>query len=486
MSDTKEPRDRALPEEENAQRRTSFSVSAEELKKPTRVKKGNKKRVVLIGLCAIVVLAGAVWGITLLTKAVVEQFTDKTRLLTNKSATDVADVTISIRDGVTLRITKEDGLYEVDAIAPQVLSQSSCESAFINVSQLLAEDVAAEGITDFAPYGLAEPVSTVFVNFHDGGTLKLEIGNRVPVNPYYYARVDGGDTVYQIKGLLVGIFADGVNAFWDLEAFAIDTEYVVAFSMQREGMDTIELTYESKIKGFRFTQWQMQQPFIADVFTDSAEALLTALNELEITRFVDTTSDLVAYGLDKPKQTVALVNNDGSEFALYVGDRDASGNAYVKLNDTDDVYLAKAASIAWLDQVTPAMMLTEFSNIQAINNIDALTVDIDGSTKHFVIDRSGGEPAYTKDGAAIDEQAFKDAMQAVSTIYIENVTEASAITGQMPIDLCLTYTFTNGEIGVVEYIDIGAYHYALRKNGTVGVVIRKDDAVDMLAAWRAL
>lgn len=466
---------------------STFSAGADELKKPPRPsRKVGRGRIVLIGVCAVVLLAAAVWGITALTEVVVEQLAIRSMILTDRSVEEVLDVSITARDGTALHIVREGEGYSVDRIAPQVLSQDSCNTAFINASQLVAEDVAARDVTDFAQYGLDEPAATVLVNFTDGGTLTLEIGDKVPVNPYYYARVDGGDTVYQIKRLLVGIYADGISGFWDLEAFAVNTDRVVAFTIEREGADTIELTFQAKTGGFRFTQWQMQRPFLADVVTAAPESLLAALNELSITRYVATADDLAPYGLDAPRGTVSLVNDDGSAFALYVGDEDGAGNVYLMLNDTRDVYQGKAASIAWLRQADVASLISDFSNIQAINNVDALTVESGGGAKHFAIDRSGAEAVYTKDGAPIDAEAFKEAFQAVNTIMVDALTGDPDAFDGAAVDLRLTYTFTNGEVGVVEYVDVGVYHYGLRKNGTMGIAIRKEDAADMLALWRAL
>ena len=475
------------PQESSALKRFStLETRDDELKKPGRGQGRDRKRVLLLGLCAIVLLAGVVWGITALTKTVAEQMHIKAMLLTDREVGEVAGLTIEMRDGLKLSITQEDGVYSVDKISPQMLSQAECHAAYINISRLMAEDIAAEGVSDFAPYGLERPVSVVHARFTDGEELTLEIGDRVPVNPYYYARVNGTDAVYQIKGLLVGIYADGENSFRDLSGLSVNTDRAIAFSLEREGKETIEMDFQAKVSGFRFTQWQMKQPFLADVVTVPAEELMGAVNELSLTRYVDTTADGSPYGLDDPSAVFRFVNDDGSTFSLYIGDRITAGNAYIRFDDAEDIYLAAGASLKWLDDANVSALLSEFSNIQAIGNVNALTVEMDGVVKNFAIDRSGGEPVYTKDGMPVDADAFKAAFQASSTAYVDNVINNAAALENAAVDLRLTYTFAGGEIGVVEYVDAGVYHYGVRKNGTLGIAIRKADVQEMLEAWRAM
>lgn len=157
--------------------------SGKDLKKPMRHRDPRKGRLLLLALGGIVVLAALVIGVTKLAQAIgeyVELNTDHTVHLTDTTADKVQRIEIQGRTAVT--ITRRDGVYSVRELSAAVTSQSACEAAFSNAATLLAEGVAAEGVTDFAAYGLDEPVSTVNITYTDGTTLLLEIGDAAPAS----------------------------------------------------------------------------------------------------------------------------------------------------------------------------------------------------------------------------------------------------------------------------------------------------------------
>lgn len=193
-------------------------------------------RLLLLALGGIVVLAALVIGVTKLAQAIgeyVELNTDHTVHLTDTTADKVQRIEIQGRTAVT--ITRRDGVYSVRELSAAVTSQSACEAAFSNAATLLAEGVAAEGVTDFAAYGLDEPVSTVNITYTDGTTLLLEIGDAAPASQHYYVRVDGGDTVYLMRPLIVEMFSEGVAAYRDLSGFAVATDGLAAFRVETGG-----------------------------------------------------------------------------------------------------------------------------------------------------------------------------------------------------------------------------------------------------------
>ena len=128
--------------------------SGKDLKKPMRHRDPRKGRLLLLALGGIVVLAALVIGVTKLAQAIgeyVELNTDHTVHLTDTTADKVQRIEIQGRTAVT--ITRRDGVYSVRELSAAVTSQSACEAAFSNAATLLAEGVAAEGVTDFAAYG---------------------------------------------------------------------------------------------------------------------------------------------------------------------------------------------------------------------------------------------------------------------------------------------------------------------------------------------
>ncbi len=461
--------------------------SSEELKKPVKQRDPKKGRMLLLALGGIVLLAALALGVTWAARAVaeyVELNTDHTIHLTDYTSKQVAKVEIQGKTAVT--ITRRAGVYSVRELSESVTSQTACEATFANAATLLAESVAAENVTDFAAFGLDDPISTVTITYSDR-VLKLEIGDVAPASQHYYVRVDGGDTVYLMRPMLVSMFADGVSAYRDISGFAVSNENLAAFRLETNG-EMFEMQHHDKIAGSVFSLWQMVQPARNNTDGAAAEALAESVSEIALSSFVKTAREdgLSSYGLDTPWRTLTLTYRDNSTFTMELGNVDNLGNYYARFDGTNDVYLVKKESVAFLDGATMPALLNEFANIVAIGSVDALEVTVDGTTARFAADRSGEDPVFTKDGAAVDAERFKEAFQATNVVPVNGLVSESEVQNAQAV-LTLTYTFNNGEDPyTVEYLDYSINNCALRKNGSVSVTVSKEALEEALNLWRAL
>ena len=461
--------------------------SADELKKPVRQRDPKKGRTLLLALGGIVLLAALALGVTWAARAVVEYVelnTDHTVHLTDYTADQVLRVEIRGKTAVT--ITRRAGVYTVRELSESVTSQSACENAFANAATLLAESVAAEHVTDFAPFGLDDPISTVTIAYTDR-TMTLEIGGVAPASQHYYVRVDGGDTVYLMRPMLVSMFADGIAAYRDISGFAVSSENLTGFLLET-GKDVFEMQYHDRIGGSVFSRWQMVRPARNNTDGAAAEALAAGVEGIALSSFVKTAREdaLDGYGLDAPWRTLTLTYADGSTFTMELGETDSLGNLYARFDGTNDVYLVKKESVSFLDGVDMPALINEFANIVAINSVDALDVTLDGVTLHYTIDRTGDEPAFALNGAAVDAERFKEAFQTTNVVPVNGFAEDEDVQGAQSV-LTLTYTFNNGEEPyTVEYLDYSINNCALRKNGSVSVTVSKEALAGALELWRAL
>lgn len=460
--------------------------SGEDLKKPMRHRDPRKGRLLLLALGGIVVLAALVIGVTKLAQAIgeyVELNTDHTVHLTDTTADKVQRIEIQGRTAVT--ITRRDGVYSVRELSAAVTSQSACEAAFSNAATLLAEGVAAEGVTDFAAYGLDEPVSTVNITYTDGTTLLLEIGDAAPASQHYYVRVDGGDTVYLMRPLIVEMFSEGVAAYRDLSGFAVATDGLAAFRVETGG-EVFAMEHHARTGGSAFTQWQIVEPELANTDTALAESLVSSLSDIQLESFVRSTPDKAQYGLDAPWRTLLLTYEDGTTLQMDLGADAGLGSYYACFDGSDDVYTVSSSDVAFLDAATLQNLVNEFANIVAISGVEQLTVDLDGAQATFVIDRSGEEDVVLRDGQSVDAEAFKAAFQAINVVPVNGFTSAEEV-AEAPAVLTLTYTFSGEEEPyTVTYLDSSINNYALRKNDSVSVTVSKEACADMLAQLRAL
>lgn len=460
--------------------------SADELKKKVKPRNTKKGRVLLFSLVAMVLLAALVIGVTQLAQKVtryVEANTDHTIHLTDETVDRVRKIEIKGKTAVT--ITCRGGIYSVRELSETVTSQSACASAFANAATLLAESVAAENVVDFSDFGLDEPISVVKITYADR-ELTLEIGDMAPASQHYYVRINGEDTVYLMRQMIVRMFSDGISAYRDLSNFAVSVEDLSGFKVESRDA-VLELQHFDKIEGSVFSLWQMIQPAKNNTDGAKTEALVASAANIALESFVKTAreGEFAEYGLEHPWRTLTLTYRDGATFEMALGDTNSLGHYYANFDGTDDIYIVDKESVSFLDQAAMQTLVSEFANIIAINGVDALDVILDGRSMHFAVDRSGEEDVVTLDGAVIDAERYKRAFQATNVVPINGIVSWEDA-ADAPAVLTLIYTFGNGEEAyVVEYLDSSINNYVLRKNGSVSVSVSKEAMQEALELWRA-
>ncbi len=471
--------------------KSTFSQGSS-LKKTVKSGHTSKSRLILYVLAGLALLGILIFAIYRLTRPEETKVEDSWENVwfTNTEVENVQSVDIELATGETLHVSYDGELYHTEEIPDALLSQSACQSAFANAAELLAERQAADDVTDPAAFGLKPPKSVVTIRFYDGKDFTLEIGDQAPTSAHYYVREAGKEQIYLMKALLVNLYAGGRSAFRDVSGFAIDTDSVVALELQREGQPDLLLDYMGKPTGFRFTSWYLHEPFLTDVVNDEVENYLHNIGALKLLNFVDECGDEAAfaqYGLDQPQALITLSYGDNSGVIIAVGGSDNLGNRYLRFNESAEVYLGDRDSLAFLDDLELPGLVSEFSNIFQYRQVAALTVTLDGKSTTFTLDRSGKDTTVARsDGTAVDEAAFKEMFLAICDVKRSNIVYDQTLPADTKAALVLEYGFTDGSSGTVEYLDASINDYYLRKNGSLGVSVRKDDCAEMLSKLRAL
>jgi len=463
--------------------------SADELKKPVKQRDPKKGRMLLYALGGIVVLTALAFGVKFAAEAIVEYVelnTDHTIRLAEYTTDQVLKIEIDGKTDVTISRSGITGGYYIRELSDAVTSQTACENAFTNAAALLSEGIAAENVTDFTDFGLNDPISTVRITYHDRELL-LEIGDIAPASQHHYVRVDGGDTVYLMRQMIVNMFADGISAYRDISGFTVSAENLSGFALETDGKPFV-MAHHNKIGGSVFTLWQLTEPFKDNTDGAKADALIAGVAEIALDSFVKTAREgqLADYGLDAPWQTLTLTYADGSSFTMALGDQNNLGNYYAAFDGTNDVYLVRKESVEFLQGIKAEQYVNEFAKIIAINSVDALDVTLAETTLHFTIDRSGDDPVFMLGGKTVDAEGFKNAFQNTNIVPINGFADAQGDAEPPAAVLELTYTFNNGEEPYhVAYLDSSINNYSLSKNGEVTVTVSKETMEPVLELWKA-
>lgn len=101
----------------------------------------------------------------------------------------VKSIEVKPADGKSVRLERnEEKLWELTSPDKAEADQGLAEAAASQVSALLID---LEFSDDPAKFGLAEPAYVITVEFEDGKTGKLEVGDITPTTSGYYVRLDG-------------------------------------------------------------------------------------------------------------------------------------------------------------------------------------------------------------------------------------------------------------------------------------------------------
>jgi Domain of unknown function (DUF4340) len=184
-------------------------------------------------------------------------------------------------------------------------------------------------------YGLDKPQSIVTLTLSNGQSLpSIRVGKAAPVGFSAYVQLEGSTDVR----IVPSVFETGMKR----EVKDLRDKTVLDF--QEADVKTIEVTTpDSTIELSRESEgWKIEKPRPLKGDTSEINAFLSSLRGARAEDFVDEPGPLVDYGLDKPREKVAvLVGKEMARKELWIGAekaKDSKNVLYVKRGDADTVY----------------------------------------------------------------------------------------------------------------------------------------------------
>lgn len=294
-------------------------------------------------------------------------------------------------------------------------------------------------VTDFAQYGLEEPVATIMVETADHA-VTYAIGHQT-LTGEYYLRVDEGDTVYTETGTLMPAFRIGLEELLAIEAAPEDIASVTAMTVTtnaesyklRWWEDMTDVWYGSAYQWY-VNRGEETLPLTAE----SAAALYEMVTDIQYLQCVDWHRESFArYGLDEPQGIAAVTYIAGSgeekSVALRFGDYDG-GHVYVNPEGSEMVYLASGTVLDGLmrpdwEAMTPLMVCPVDGAA-----LTGLLVELGGHTYDIEIHRETEETVdeegntvleamdyYVSNGWTLDEDASAAWLAELITLKAESL-----------------------------------------------------------------
>ncbi|MDD6188254.1 MAG: DUF4340 domain-containing protein [Clostridiales bacterium] len=418
-------------------------------------------------------------------------------------------------DGETLTVDyihDEDGklIYDIEPKAKFFeYNTSKFRSMMFTLTSLTAVDFVEEAPEDLSIYGLDTPQYQMELTFEDGKVINLYIGDNTPVDYYYYAMTDVGNTVYTIGNYLTSLIMRGELDYRDIKTFPQYTDEDIYTNINwirttNEQGVSIEIILDSDftIEGNKASSsYMMLSPVVSSCTDELVQEKM--LDVAATITYGDIICDITAeqfekYGLDKPRR-FEMKDISGNSIDLVLGGIAGSSYTYAVMGEqydafmrgeVDEVTILTYASDAFeCIKVDYTTLLNRAVWIQDIHTIESIVYDMAGTTYTMVLSEyddvtgSGVEVVRTVgniNGKDISETNTKRMYS--RTLNLRQVGELAKDIELGKAEYSITLNLKDGSSRLLEMIPLNERQYACRVDGNAEFYIYKSNIQTLVTA----
>lgn len=364
--------------------------------------------------------------------------------------------------------------------------------------------------TDFAQYGLDDPVCTISLSTEDA-SYEIQLGDYSTMDAQRYVSIGDGN-VYLVQ-------EDPLDAFNVELSDLIDNDETPDFgqvaSIQFTGADSYQVVYQEDSSYARCADdvyFREQDGTYLPLDTSLVNSYLSGITGLNLTDYVTYSAgeeDLAAYGLDDPELTVSVTytpeaDEDSGEsgesvvFTLSISrdpaERNAAENGDSGEEDAADITAyARVGQSEIIYQITGAqyqsLMAASYNDLRHqevfsadFADVTGLDITLEGTVYTITSEGSGESKTFSYDGEEIEIGGLQDALEALT---------ASSFTDESPAEkeeISLTVQLDNEncpEIQIQLYRYDGEQCLAVVDGEPVSLVSRAS-VVDLIEAVNAI
>lgn len=263
---------------------------------------------------------------------------------------------------------------------------------------------------DLEAFGLGSTAVAMTVNYRDGGSEKLLLGNTAAETSGRYVLKD--DTVYIAAGVPSYYYGSKFGYFnTDIYTIADRTEVVenddgtsttntaedIMYSMTLSGahFDPDEIVIERSSK--YMSGYVIKQPVTAESGNTAFSELITTLKTLSAASVVDagiTDEKLEQYGLLEPDAKIDFELNN-SKHTITVSAKDSEGNRYMTADQTDTVYKVANDTVSQWAETSVLGLRMSYIWITNIKDVEEVSLTAGGKTYAYHVTRTVNEEKST-------------------------------------------------------------------------------------------
>ncbi len=500
----------------------------EELKKKKSSRKGGSKKYFV--LIALLVVAGLLFG----GAYVLQNMPDQTEL-TEPAATEDNSVDLSILKAeqadvrsiqveneagkYTLLYNDEDKSFELEG-QPSFELNASVPSSMVNYAgSLNAVEIIDEDAQNLAEFGLDKPGVKATINYKNGTSKVLNFGQKMPTGSTYYLTEGDSKKVVLVNGSVYNAFATALNDLHTIPQLNLNAETIDGFRVERKGQDFIQIRTNNSelVDDLSVNSSMIEQPIVYQAHQDRTQQVKESLVAMQISGYAGQITDGTDYGFEEPSAKITVFSTipveteaideaatqeptqettQTSEVFLELGDTNDENQVYVRLDNSDAVYLMDKSLFGFLEQVTVPNLIDPFINLVNIVKVDGLTIETQTDTYTMSITR---EPQLDEDGKVILDDAgkekiletymfnenmtqdklFKKFYQVVIGTLADKYVDEDPGTGEVVLRITYDLNVAPNSL-TVEYMEYDQDYYIARKNDRAQFLIKKSKVQEII------
>ena len=249
--------------------------------------------------------------------------------------------------------------------------------------RLRASDVLVEdgGEANLAEFGLLNPSITVYIDYLDGTSEVLLIGDFAPGDMGAYAMRQGGSTVYlisraQANSLNVRGLDFVERNIVEMPGFMPEiTRVILGGSSRPEPIVVEEAVFDEDDTALRLFSHVIVEPVNMRLHsTFGFEPLVHAfgLDAFSVEAIITSPDELSAWGLYEPYSTIEMFSDSHDDFKLLASAPDEDGFVYIMRYDRPLVYRVREDQLSWYRLTYFGMMdkLLILPHIDSVSNVE--------------------------------------------------------------------------------------------------------------------
>ena len=353
----------------------------------------------------------------------------------------------------------------------QARADETAVSRILNqLEKLKYHEIIEEQPKDLASYGLDAPKLTVQIVLKKNlGERSVMVGGRNPVGNLYYLRVNKDPRVYTVEGSVGDISTITLFELRDKKLTDFTGEKVESLAFRTAKSDLL-FRKESGV-------WKMKKPVESPASDNEISSLLSSLEFLRATEFIDKPSqNLADYGLGQPAAVAELQLEKGLQQKILFGGKEGD-QIYCRVEGSSSIAKVSDSFTAYIDK-----KLDDWreKKLLVFNRFDAEEVRVKTADKEYIL-KKGKEEKWSQESpqkGELESDKVQDILEKLESAEISTYSDKPNLAIPPVLEVSLTLKDWQDKVSK-KHLAFGAVHENLQavKNDAYNTVVFANGAL---------